>query len=161
MTRKPRPFHPANLRLDSSRVLLDLPTFQRAPRHSWSFKIAQRLLIKRFPLPRSIADAYIQMRSFLRENRWYRTSRDVLAREFSLANPQPRAEASVKRRVSMQMSYFSRKGERDFYASLLAVALKKIGRIRSEPPLRYPYLQRNICLAPRTRRIHVALRFRY
>lgn len=37
-----------------------------------------------------------------------------------------RAEAFVKRRVRMQMPYFSRKRKRDS-ASLLAVALKKIG----------------------------------
>jgi len=49
-----------------------------------------------------------------------------------------RAKIPVKRRIRMQMSYFNCKREHDS-ASLLAVALKKIGRIRSEPPLRYTY----------------------
>ena len=73
----------------------------------------------------------------------------VLVREF-VANLHNRAEASVKRRICMQMSYFCRKRERDF-VSLLAIALKKIGRIRPKPSLRYIYGEISVFrLAPRT-----------
>ena len=84
-----------------------------------------------------------------------RKCRNVLAREF-IANLHNRTEAFVKRRICMQMSYFCRKRERDF-ASLLAVALKKIGRIRSKLSLRYIYGEISVFrLAPRTM-LHAAV----